>query len=34
MNIELLQVEKFDKCNNIWNMKKQNNSAIKKCPSG
>lgn len=23
MNIELLQVEKFDKCNNIWNIKKQ-----------
>ena len=23
MNIELLQVEKFDKCNNIWDMKKQ-----------
>ena len=23
MNIELLQVEEFDKCNNIWNMKKQ-----------
>ncbi len=23
MNIELLQLEDYDKCNNIWNMKKQ-----------
>ena len=29
MNIELLQVEEFDKCNNIWNMKKQNALAEK-----
>lgn len=29
MNIELLKIEDYPKCNNIWNMKKQNKLAEK-----
>ena len=29
MNIELLQIEEFDKCGDIWNMKKQSGLAEK-----